>query len=684
MPKLPDVTSLQRPVPRSQRAIPSDRSGEIEGAAVADFGGNLARIGGDIQQRQDRFAYAQARSELLQADIAIRRELENDQDFATYEQRYREKLGKAREGATAKVQGRMDRALFEQETKLDIERGVSSVREIARRKEVDVGRAGLQQTLANNRTVALETGDEALRTALISSTTDAILGARDKGYINAQEAVDERQRWTADYAEGFLDIKPLPERIKILSEPKGTPADYIAPDRRAVLLKAARNELKAEQDRLKTEARQVLGDQLQDIAAAAQAGIPVKNVPPKAALQLAFGEREGAERYESARKLANMSVEVASLHGLPVEDLIAQAESYRPTQVEGAAEQGPLYAFMSRSVSQILTARQKDPAGYLVENSPAVKEAWAGFSADPQQVEKYFSAIDAEKTRLGMDSPDVLPDAVARGIADEITQSKTAEGTADRIEQEAARWGERWPEVYGQLAPKLPSMTRVIGSGIPRPAAVALASTAQLKQSELGAMLPPSTKWNDVVGLVDDTFGDFRRSLPADRGAVETWNAVRDAAVRLSVKNMSDGADRSEAVQKAYRDLVESQYQLVEFRGMPIRVSGNFDADEIERGVDLAISRFEPDAASLVVPEGATGDSVQYAQDFTRYVQQNGYWVTRPDSLGVRLYADGGPVVTQSGPVEFTWQQLSDLGHEAVLTHEAEERARVLKRQERY
>lgn len=247
MPRLPDVTSLgERRVPVSQRNVPTDRSGEITGAAVAGFGDTLARVGADIQERQDRFAYAQARSELLQADIAIRRELENDQDFGTYEQRYREKLGKAREGATAKIQGRIDRAIFEQETKLDIERGVTSVREAARRKEVDVNRAGLNSLLESNRSAALEAKDEAQRVALIRNAQDAITGARNKGYINAQEAVEQSQAFGVSYAEGWLSLQSPSKQIELLVKPAGTVVEKLPADRRAHLLEGAQRRRLAE------------------------------------------------------------------------------------------------------------------------------------------------------------------------------------------------------------------------------------------------------------------------------------------------------------------------------------------------------------------------------------------------------------------------------------------------------
>lgn len=681
MPRLPSAEDFgARPVPRASRGTVTDQSGQIIGQAVEGLGENLIRLAGQRNERQDRLGYAKARSTILQADIAARQELENDNNFETYESRYRERLGQARQVASQSIRGRTDRALFEQDSAVDLERGVAEVRGLAKRREVDTGRAWLAQTQDSNRTAALEAKDEGTRAALISNTLDSIVAAQDRGWISAQEATNQRQNWTANYAEGHLDIQSLPDRIKILSNPKGTPADYIAPDRRAALLKAAQNELKAEQARSQAEARQMLGDQMQDIAAAAQAGVAAKDVPPKASLQLAFGEREGAQRYEAARKLANMSVEIASLHGLPAQDLIEQADKYRPTQVEGAAEQSQLYNVMGRAVSGILTERQKDPAGYLMTHSPPVQQAWAAFQGDSEKAPAYLSAVRAEKERMGMGGTAILPDAYVQGIADQLNTAQTAEQLASRVDQEVSRWGEAWPEVQGQLSGKVSDLTLVMGSGIPRSASVALASASRLKDSELKAMLPASTKWADVEADVDSRFSDFQRSLPPE--AARTWNAVRDSAVRLSVKYMNDGNSRGDAVKKAYADLVESQYNLMEFRGATVRVPANLNADRIETGSRQALSEFTPAPGSLVVPDGAALTAEEYAGTWTAYVREKGYWVTRPDAKGVRLYADGGPIVTGTGPVDFSWAELDAKAGEAESAREQRQRELVRKRQE--
>ena len=676
MPRIPDASALgERTIPTGRAPLVQDRSGEILAGAL---GQSAERIGSTIAafgERQDQLQYAKARSELLTADAAIRKELENDNDWQTYEQRYREKLGKAREKVSATVRGRSDRALFEQETSFDLERGAASIRDMARRKEVDVGRADLDTVLDTNRRTALETQDEALRSSLIGSAQDAIGGARAKGYITAQEAVDRVQRWTTDYAEGYLDLQSLPDRIRVLSKPKGTPADFIQPDRRAVLLKAAQNELRAEQERAKSEARSALSDQMEDISAAAQAGIAVKQIPSQAMFQTAYGEKEGAKRFASARKLANLSQEISSLHGLPADELLSQLDAYRPTQVEGAAEQAELYGVYGRAVNGILTARQKDPGGYLLQHSEPVQRAWAAFQTDPSKARDYLSATRAEKERLGIDGTGVLPDAYVQGIADDLNTAQTGEQLATRVEQEVARWGDAWPAVQGQLSGKVSDLTLVMGSGIPRSAAVSLAQTMKLKDTELKSMLPVSTTWNDLETTVSERFADFQRSLPPE--AARTWNSVRDSALRLSVKYMNDGNSRSDAVDRAYKDLVESQYALTELRGVTLRVPVSADQEAVQVGAQLTLSGFQPEPGSIFVPPGSAMSDEEYRKAWTQYIHDTAYWVTRPDGKGVRLYADGGPVLGKSGPVDFTWEQLQDAGASKV----AEDRAAVQKRQ---
>ena len=152
MPRIPDAQSFgARPLPEVQRNIVTDRSGLIVADAANDLGQAVSRTGMVIQEREDKFNYAVAKGTLLQADIEARRELENDPDWATFETRYREKVGKAREAAVGMIRGKRDRTLFDMETKFDVERGAAAVRGIAKGKEIKWGRATLDEQLSGIR-----------------------------------------------------------------------------------------------------------------------------------------------------------------------------------------------------------------------------------------------------------------------------------------------------------------------------------------------------------------------------------------------------------------------------------------------------------------------------------------------------------------------------------------------------
>lgn len=248
MARLPDATDLgARPIPESRaRYVPAATPG-------VDIGETVNRIGTQIAEREDKLAYAKAKSDLLVADIKTRAELEADPDWQSYDKRYREKMAQARQASSASLKPG-DRRVFEQDSGFDIERGAAAMGEIARRKEVDTGVSTLDGVLTTNRTAALEAHDEPTRAAFVRSALDAVDGAQKQGYIGAAQATNLRQNWTAQYGEGYVSLQPPAERIAMLNKPKGTPAEFIDPEKRAALLKVAQNENKETRIRADSQA----------------------------------------------------------------------------------------------------------------------------------------------------------------------------------------------------------------------------------------------------------------------------------------------------------------------------------------------------------------------------------------------------------------------------------------------
>lgn len=678
MARIPDVDDLgDRPIPRARAPRVVDQSAEIMAEASGRFAEKFARVASRIEDREDNFAFGRARNDLVVADIETRRSLENDEDWSTYDKRYSEAMEKAREKAAGSIRSKHDRALFDADSRLAVERGRNEVLSLSKRKEGDWGRATLESSLEANRTAALNATDKATRAELHEAAQAMIAGAVGKGYLSKEVGGDLGRRHIQSFAEGYLDTQSYAQQVEILKKPNGTPAEHLAPDRRANLLRQAESQLRIERDRAEAdrrskliEVRQSLTDQLRDITAGAQMGLPV-DIPSKAVLQAAFGEREGAQRYDLASKAAGLSGDIAALQQLPTDEILTRVESYKPTKTEGAADQAQLYGMVSNSAREIIKQRQEDPAGYLVQFAPRSQTAWQAFQRDssPEARDAYLAAVDADRERLQLPKGDVLPNSYAKSLAEEIANPQSAEKLASLMEEEAQRWGDRWPDVHAQIAKGIPDMAAVIGSGIDRTAAVTLASTAKLKDTELQAMLPPSVKWGDVQADVSSKFENVRRSFPAE--GARTWEAIRDSAVRLSVSYMQAGDSKGNAINRAYKELIDKQYAVGEVKNVSFLVPRQFDAGQVEESAERFIADFTPSPDMIAVPQGE--DPARFVPRATQAMRENAYWVSRGDGQGLRLYLGARPTgVTRS------FQELQD----AETARRAKEQADVVTQRE--
>lgn len=242
MARIPDYDAAGTSVARTQTPRFTDQSAQIEAGGQQALLGAVGNVIAQAEEHDDRLRYAAARSTLLQAQISARKELEADNDYETFETRYRERMTKAQSTAAAQIKGRRSRELFESDARLDLERGAEQIRGVARAKETDQGLALLNGTLESNRNAALESTDETERGALLESSNDLIQGALDKGYISANAARETRSKFTTNFAEAFVGIQAPAKRIEMLSQPDTSAAKFIAPDRRKAMLEAAKRE----------------------------------------------------------------------------------------------------------------------------------------------------------------------------------------------------------------------------------------------------------------------------------------------------------------------------------------------------------------------------------------------------------------------------------------------------------
>jgi hypothetical protein len=793
------------------------------GSAARQLGSAVA----DFADRRDNFRVAKAGAAFSTAETSAREFQDND--WETYETRYRESMRKTREDALKSVRIPANKAALELQFDTAIERGALNVKQQARTKEVEFGRADLTGMLDSYRNAALSSSDDAVRGQNVTGAQLAIKSALDNEYIKPTEAENINKSWAQSYGEGVLDTLPFAKQVEMLKKPEGTPAGFLPPDKRANLLRQAENQVRLERERAEAEqrakmieVRMALTDQLRDITAGAQMGLPV-SVPSRDLLKAAFGDREGEQRYQLATKAAQLSGDIASLQQLPTDEIVARVDSYKPgvpagllqqvyadypglakygfqfrdspgqggtrklefyppgeshspfadrdkpgierfdssmgkrdvlgemlhylpsadkkigamrqefqnsitdeqknhwlrgdyeSQVKnglfgdraptfeqwlkkqggdaffrgyltnqypadaytsaqkelfgeldkhlrsgerpsavGIADQAQLYGMVSNSARDIIKQRMDDPAGYLTQFAPKTQAAWQVFQSDgsPAARDAYLSAVDADRERLGLPKGDVLPNSYAKALADEIANPKSAEQLASLMESEAQRWGDRWPDVHAQIAKDIPDMAAVIGSGISRSAAVTLASTAKLKDTELQAMLPSTVKWGDVKADVASTFDEVRRSFPAE--GARTWNAIQDSASRLAVSYMQAGASKGNAIDRAYKELIGNQYAIGTVKNVPFLIPRQFDAGDVEDEAQRQIDEFQPTKDMIAAPAGE--DPARYWERATKKLREDAYWVARGDGNGLRLYMGARPT-----SITYDFQQLSDL-----------------------
>jgi hypothetical protein len=675
VPRIPTADVLgERRSPTLRAPVYQDQSGEIVGEAV----GNAARtLGGAVMEfadRRDDFRMAKAGAEFAKLESTARQF--DDNDWETYEDRFRKTLTQAKDGILKNVKQPRNREALGLDLDSAIERGALTVKSLSRAKEVEFGRADLNNMLESYRTSALSSGDEMLRQKHVVGAQTALKAALDNRYIDPTDFERLSKDWTQSYAGGYLDTLPFAKQVEILRKPEGTPAAFLPPDARANMLRQAENQLRIEQDRAEAqrnagliEMRQALTDQLRDITVGATMGLPV-NVPAKAVLQAAFGEREGAQRYDLAVSASKLSGDVSQLQHLPTDKLIARVDSYKPSQTEGAADQTQLYGAISSSARQIIQARAEDPAGYLAQFAPKTQAAWQAFQStgDESTRDAYFAAVEADRERLGLPKGDILPNAYAKSLAEEIANPKSAEKLASLMEAEAQRWGDRWGDVHAQIAKDLPDIAAVIGSGVDRSAAVTLASTSGLKESDLKAMLPPSVKWGDVQADVASTFDEVRRSFPVE--GARTWQAIQDSALRLSVSYMQAGASKGNAIDRAYKDLIGKQYEVGTVKDVPFLVPRQIggrpiDAGDVEDEAQRLIDDFTPSVDMIAAPPGS--DSAAFIERATEKMREEAYWVARGDGNGLRMYLGARPT-----PVSYDFQQLAAMAAARRANDQAE------------
>lgn len=218
MPRIPDDMGAFGGGPAIQ-----PRRGIVQGPrdpsidAVADLGATIGKIGEQIQDRDDKLNYSRAKTEYLKQKIQIESSFENDSDYATYGERYKDKIGKARESAVGLIRNPMLRESFQQDTDIDIEQGLAGMAKKAFARESDNGRANLATVLDDNQKLILSTGDPAIRASAYNNVNSAIDSAAANNWLDKEASGNLKRKFAEESALGEFTAKSAKDQLEMLS-----------------------------------------------------------------------------------------------------------------------------------------------------------------------------------------------------------------------------------------------------------------------------------------------------------------------------------------------------------------------------------------------------------------------------------------------------------------------------------
>jgi hypothetical protein len=396
------------------------------------------------------------------------------------------------------------------------------------------------------------------------------------------------------------------------------------------------------------EAREVLRTQIDDQVAYMSVGI----TPDKMLTKAQFAAAGMVDRYEDYRATYNASATIVSLSTMPRAEAAEKIQSMRPTQEKGAAGNLKRFEMVSDAYTKMVQAQEADPAGYLVERNPAIRDAYdaigrATTPADQAAASERFAAIvNIEARRIGINNKAVIPKALADDLINRSYGRTERDGAivgAGAIIDERRKWGRYWPNVYSQIASKLPADAAVIGAGMREGPSNRLIEISAIKDEDLNKLLPSKISPKDLQDEISDIVQDVSASYVGQGGDLNTSLVLQNAIYRLAVDYTRNGKSAADAAQLAYQEVVGERYALAEIDDAIVRVPVTESVSNAQLRTGLREFRNE------AIKELGIGTI------------RGSYWQTMPDDNRVVLMRDGQPVERADGSLfQYSWQQIKN------------------------
>lgn len=430
------------------------------------------------------------------------------------------------------------------------------------------------------------------------------------------------------------------------------------------------NQAQAKVDQQNTQRRILMQQQMQNDSALIESGKPVDNpisreqwlsTAPHDATpeQLTILDRQ----YQEYALLNQLQPIYSDINTKSASSALESVQSIRPDGSESDfAFRQQRYQQALQKYQQVMKARESDPGGWLAQNSPDVQSAYMAYQQDPSQGAQLAQSIMVEKSRLGIKSKALLPDALADGILQQIDTSKEQSVTA--IQSIAQQFGPYAQNVMEQVQKKAgPALQVVMATENPR-AANALWQNRNVKTADLRDAI--NTAATGSADSADSEWAsqskDFASTMVVQPGGVSVWNNFNDQGRRLTYLNIQKGMNPGDAAKQAYQDILGSQYQTQGTWRLPVRAG--LDMKDVSDGVNHFTENLKASDIMPLIGDSRISDDVNRQQSLER-IRDNGEWVTNSDESGLMLTLNGLVVNGADGsPITVKFGDLSKLGQQ--------------------
>lgn len=430
------------------------------------------------------------------------------------------------------------------------------------------------------------------------------------------------------------------------------------------------NQAQAKVDQQNTQRRLLMQEQMKNDSALIEAGNPVANpITHQQWMSTAAHDATPEEltildrQYQQYAMLNQLQPVYSEINTKSAGDGLAAVQSIKPTGNEDDfAFRQQRYQQAVQKYQKVITAREKDPGGWLVQNSPEVQAAYQAYQQDPSQGAALVQAVMVDKSRLGIKSKDILPDALADGILQQIDTSK--EQSVASIQSVANQFGPYADQVMQQVQKKAgPVLQVVMATDNPR-SANTLWQNRNVKTGDIKDAINTDNK--GASDNADSEWAsqskDFATTMVNQPGGVGIWNNFNEQGRRLTYLNIQKGMSPGDAAKQAYQDVLGSQYQTQGTWRLPVKYG--LDLSDVRDGASHVLENLKADQIMPLQGDPRLGDEVNRQQSLSR-IKDSAEWVTNSDESGLLLTLNGLVVNDRNGnPITANFNDLSKLGQQ--------------------